>query len=331
MATIPHISKAASLHEKQVRSKSNFAEPSVLHLDRRAYLVGNPIAHSQSPTLHHAIYSSMGKRWGQVLAETDDLAAFMQYLKSDTRSMGSGVTMPFKVAVIPYLDELEAAGQAVGAINTIFYRNGPDGRRRYIGTNTDVIGIRDAFLNNVTGESWRGRPGLVVGGGGTCRAAVYALRDLLGCSTVYIVNRDKAEVDSVIMEYASKGSAQGLIHVATVQEARSLPPPSIAVSAVPDFAPTTTSELTARQILQIFLQRGAAGSPLLEMCYHPSPDTAISTLANNAGWQVVGGIEAMIGQGLAQARLWTGVEIDDHLRQSISQKVKDVQAQRHKL
>lgn len=245
--------------------------------------------------------------------------------------MGTGVTMPFKVAVIPFLDELDPAGQAVGAVNTIYYKTGLDGRRRYVGTNTDVLGIRDAFLNNFTGTSYVGRPGLVIGGGGTCRAAVYALRDLLGCSQVYIVNRDKSEVDDILNEYASKGTAHGLTHVATLEQAETLEAPGIIVSAVPDFAPKTMNEIVARQILQAFLSRGEQTSPLLEMCYHPSPDTAISRLATEAGWQVIGGIEAMIGQGLAQARLWSGLEIDTVLREQVTRRVQEALAQRHKL
>lgn len=306
-----------------------FVPPVTSHLDRCAYLVGNPIAHSQSPALHHAIYSSMGKQWGQVLAETKDLAGFLQYLKSEPKSMGSGVTMPFKVEVIPYLDELTEAGQAVGAVNTIFYRYGPDGQRRYIGTNTDVLGIRYAFVNNVVGTPYAGKPALVVGGGGTCRAAIYALRDLLGCSPIYIVNRDSSEVDAVINEYASKGTAADLVHVATEEQAASVAPPAIAVSAVPDFAPVSSNEKTARRIIEIFLERGETGNPILEMCYHPSPDTAVSRIATVSGWQVIGGIEAMIGQGLAQASLWTGLEIDPVLGEQVSLKVKELQAQRH--
>jgi len=327
MATATQVIEAPMLEY----TPSSFRRPNTSHLDRCAYLVGNPIAHSQSPALHHAIYSSLGQPWGQVLAETDDLAGFIQYLKSDPKSMGSGVTMPFKVAVIPFLDELTEAGRAVGAINTIFHRTSHDGRRQYIGTNTDVLGIRDAFLKNVSGTSYVGKPAVVVGGGGTCRAAVYALRDLLGCSAVYIVNRDKSEVDSVINEYTSRDAAQGLFHVATVEQAEAVPSPGIIVSAVPDFAPKTANEMVARQILETFLRRGDTGSPLLEMCYHPSPNTAVSMLAEAAGWQVIGGIEAMIGQGLAQAGLWSGIEMDDVLRREVSQRVKESLAQKHKL
>ena len=327
MATSTQVMQTTHLSLRQ----PDFQAPITSHLSRCAYLVGNPIAHSQSPTLHHAIYSSMGQQWGQVLAETDDLDGFIRYLRADTKSMGSGVTMPFKVAVIPYLDEIEPAGRAVGAINTIFYRSDAQGRRKFVGTNTDVLGVRDAFLNNAIMKDPSGKVGLVVGGGGTCRAAVYALRDLLRCSEVYIVNRDKSEVDAVISEYAARDDAQGLKHIATVEQAALVQPPSIIVSAVPDFEPRAENEFIAREILSTFLERGESGSPLLEMCYHPSPDTCISRLAAAAKWQVIPGIEAMLGQGLAQAELWTGIKIDDQLRKEVGEKVKEIQAQQHKL
>jgi quinate dehydrogenase len=308
---------------------AQFQPPDTSHLERAAYLVGDPIAHSKSPVLHHAIYSAVGENWGQVLAETKDLGGFLKYMKSNPKSMGSGVTMPYKVAVIPYLDELTEEGKAIGAINTIVFKPGPNGSTIYSGTNTDCIGIRDAFLNNVEGSSYRGKPGLVVGGGGTCRAAVYALRNFLGCSPIYIVNRDKAEVDAVLKECHERGMGENLVHVASTRQAKSLSAPGAVVSAVPDFAPVTENEKTAREILAIFLQ-GQEKGPLLEMCYHPSPDTEISRLAAEAGWQVIGGIEAMIGQGIAQAQLWTGINADEQVRSAVRSEIqKQMLASRH--
>ncbi|KAJ9608142.1 hypothetical protein H2200_007130 [Cladophialophora chaetospira] len=290
-----------------------FIAPETSSLDRVAYLVGYPIAHSKSPFMHHAIYSALGKRWAQLLVETTDLESFLRYLKSDPKCMGSGVTMPFKVAVIPHLDELTDEGRTIGAVNTIVIKTNPDGSRLYSGTNTDCLGIRDAFFSNVEGSPYRGKPGLVVGGGGTCRAAVYALRRFMDCSPVYIINRDAEEVEAVIRECRARGLGQNLIHVSSTDQARKLAAPGAIVSAVPDFSPVTENEKTAREILSIFVNGNERGA-LLEMCYHPSPDTEISRLALQAGWQVIGGIEAMIGQGLAQASLWTGLEIDEEYR-----------------
>ena len=71
--------------------------------------------------------------------------------------------MPHKVAIIPHLDDITPEGRAVGACNTIFKRDG-----KLIGTNTDTIGVREAFVQNVAApdQVYRNRPGLVIGGGG---------------------------------------------------------------------------------------------------------------------------------------------------------------------
>ncbi|KIW17433.1 hypothetical protein PV08_04627 [Exophiala spinifera] len=302
--------------------------PDTSPYDRVAYLVGYPIAHSRSPDLHRAIYSTSGKNWAQLLYESTDLDGFIKYLKNDAKCMGSGVTMPFKVAVIPYLDELTEEGKTIGAINTIFFKTAADGSRIYCGTNTDCLGIRDAFFTNVDNPHYRGKPGLVVGGGGTCRAAIYALQRFLGCSPIYIINRDASEVDSVLQECRRNGTADDLIYVSTTEQARSVPAPAAVVSAIPDFPPVTESEKTVREILEIFLN-GTEKGALLEMCYHPSPDTGVSRLALESGWQLIGGIEAMIGQGVAQAGLWTGLEIDDTLRNVVRRKIQDSMKAQH--
>lgn len=306
-----------------------FVPPSTSHLTRTAYLVGNPISHSSSPFLHRTIYDSLPTpqpTWAQQLAETTDLDSFLDHVKSDPKAMGSGVTMPYKVAVIPHLDQLTPEANAIGAVNTIYFRpTGPNNTRQSHGTNTDCIGIRDAFLFNVPKphvQSYHGKPGLVVGGGGTCRAAIYALQNFLGCDTVYIINRDRSEVDVVVAECAARG-VTNVTHVSTVEQARLLAAPAAIVSAVPDFTPQTTNERTVREILAEFLSRDGPKGALLEMCYHPSPDTQISQLAWRHGWQVVGGIEAMIGQGIAQAMLWTQVEIDESVRDKARRAVRE--------
>ncbi|KPI35163.1 Quinate dehydrogenase [Cyphellophora attinorum] len=310
-----------------------FTPPSVSHVPNVAYLIGHPIAHSSSPALHDSISATSEFPYAQVLVETKDLLSSLRYLRdhpSTPRLLGSGVTMPHKVAVIPHLDDLTDEAKAVGAVNTIFFRRNDikDGPLRFTGHNTDTIGIRDAFRFNVSSEtlnSCRGRPGLIVGGGGTCRAAIYALQQFLGCSKIYIVNRDASEVEAVLKECRARNAAEHLVHVATLDQAEGLEAPGLIVSAVPDFEPKTPEEKTARAILSSFLnqqqQQGLKGG-LVEMCYHPSPDTHISRMAAEAGWKVIGGIEAMIGQGLEQSKLWTGIEVTEKLRDAARKAVR---------
>src|SRR5690349_16873662 len=101
--------------------------------------------------------------------------------------------MPHKVAILPHLDELTEECRDVGACNTIFVKDLPNGRRLFCGTNTDVIGVREAFLKNLASPTQviSDRPAMVIGGGGAARSAVYALRKWLKVRDIYLVNRDK--------------------------------------------------------------------------------------------------------------------------------------------
>jgi quinate dehydrogenase len=225
--------------------------------------------------------------------------------------------MPHKLAIMPYLDDLTPEAKAVGAVNTIFRRDS-----LYIGTNTDTVGVAESFFHNVKDEIFRNRPGMVIGGGGAARAAVYALVRLMKCATVYLVNRDKSEVDAVVDWCKSQGYGDGLVHVSTTSQAEQVDGPGAIVSCVPNFPPKTDVEKEARRITEVFLNKPRKGA-ILEMCYHPVPWTEIAALSEQAGWQVILGTEAVIYQGLEAQRYWTGRQISD----MPVQKVKDVIAQ----
>jgi quinate dehydrogenase len=98
--------------------------------------------------------------------------------------------MPHKVAILKHLDGLTEEGRDVGAVNTLFIREDSTGKRLFMGTNTDVIGIRESFFRNAKPESFQNRPALVIGGGGAARSAVYALRKWMNVGAIYLVSPD---------------------------------------------------------------------------------------------------------------------------------------------
>ncbi|KAF4551739.1 Quinate dehydrogenase-like protein [Elsinoe fawcettii] len=284
--------------------------PSRSHLDRYGFLFGNPISHSLSPLFHNTIYADLGLKWEQFFLESASLPDCLQYLH-DPAFYGASVTMPHKVNIIPHLDELTDEARACGACNTIFLKE-KDGKRVLCGTNTDVIGVRESFLQNVkdAGSVYEGRPGMVVGGGGAARAAVYALWRYLGAKKIYLVNRDAGEVE-VLMQWCQKqGYGEGLVHVKTVEEAEKLESVGAIVACVPDLVPKSEEEITARRILEHFLGREHKGA-ILEMAYHPAPWTNVAQIATDFKWQVILGTEAMIYQGFEQDRYWTGKGLDE--------------------
>jgi quinate dehydrogenase len=214
--------------------------------------------------------------------------------------------MPNKVSIMEHLDQLTDECRDVGACNTVFLREGPDGNRLLCGTNTDVIGVRESFLQNVQDvDVFENKPALVIGSGGAARSAVYALRKWLKATDIYLVNRDASEVDAVVAECTQRGYGQGLVHVTSVAEAEGLEAPGAIVACVPDFPPATEAEKLVRAITRIFLNKERKGA-MLEMCYNPTPFTQLGALAGSCGWQVILGTEALIYQGIEQDKYWTG-------------------------
>lgn len=220
--------------------------------------------------------------------------------------IGSAITMPHKISFMAHVDELTDEAAMIGSINTVFVRRHPEtGERRYIGTNTDCIGVREAFLQKVPGvvAASRGKPALVIGGGGACRGAVYALWRWLGASVIYLANRVQSEVDDVTADFRRVGFPGKLVWVGSVAQARTLETPATIVGTIPDLPPREEGEIVCRQIVEEFLNRPTKGA-MLDMCYHPNPVTALYRLAEAAGWRVVGGTEVMVAQGIAQQILW---------------------------
>jgi quinate dehydrogenase len=271
----------------------------------KTYLFGYPIAHSFSPTLHDTIYTSLGIPWNYDLVESIDKSEFLPKLKADN-CIGSAVTMPHKVAFTSEVDDLTEEGRMIGAINTVFIRLDEKGNKRYIGTNTDCIGIRESFYQNYPDilKTSVGKPALVQGGGGACRSAVYTLHKWLGASKIYLVNRLESEVAAMVEEFAERGFGGELVHVKTLEIAKALEAPTVIVSTVPNFPPKEKGEVLARAIVTEFLKRKEKGH-VLEMCYHPNPITEFYKLAQDNGWEVILGTEPMIHQGIAQDILWT--------------------------
>ncbi|KAI0126312.1 quinate dehydrogenase [Xylariales sp. AK1849] len=279
-------------------------------VEKRGYLFGLKIQASMSPLFHNTIYHELGLRWQQRLFESADISQFLELIR-DPNFYGASVTMPNKVSIMKHLDELTEECREVGACNTIFLRE-RDGKRVFCGTNTDVVGIRESFYQNVANPDaiFHGKPAMVIGGGGAARSAVYALQKWMRATKIYLVNRDSSEVDAVVAECKALGYGDKLVHVATAEQAEALEAPGAIVACVPDFSPKTQEEKVARAVIETILKKERKGA-ILEMCYNPTPYTEIGAIAERERWQVILGTEALIWQGLEQDRYWTGLELKE--------------------
>lgn len=274
-------------------------------------LFGLHLTHSRAPTFHNFMFNKLDLPWTYEIFESDHVPSFQDILSADN-CIGSAVTMPNKVTMTQHVHHIDDGAKIVGAINTIYTRNDADNKSVIVGTNTDTLGIRDSFLLNHPHllQDLTPKAGLVYGGGGACRSAVYALNEYLACDVVYIINRFADEVDQVKTSFQNNGFKGTIVHLATPEQAQAVDPPQLIVLTVPDFEPSTSHEKLAKQTLDVFIQSKQKGI-VLEMCYHPNPITRLYREFEANDWTVISGVEAMIYQGIAQQVLWTGYTIDE--------------------
>lgn len=137
-------------------------------------LIGRRLGHSYSPQIHRALADYDYKLWE---LEPEELETFFR--RQDFT--GVNVTIPYKQAVIPLLDELSETARAIGAVNTVVRRGGT-----LCGDNTDFAGM--AALIRRIGLSLEGKKVLILGTGGTSKTAVAVARSL-GAAEVYRLSR----------------------------------------------------------------------------------------------------------------------------------------------
>ncbi len=164
-------------------------------------LIGEHLGHSFSPEIH----AELGNK-NYVLHEVprDALESFMQ--EADFK--GINVTIPYKEAVMPYLDEIAPEALEIGAVNAVV--KGEDGRLR--GYNTDFYGLRAMSLR--AGLDFKGRKVLVAGAGGAAKTAVAVARSL-GAAEVVCATRTPRNEEQLRLEEVSKGGPWQIIMNAT--------------------------------------------------------------------------------------------------------------------
>ena len=131
-------------------------------------LIGNSLSHSFSPAFFNAYFSQHNIQAGYEILEIDAIEQITPYLTGTYD--GLNVTIPYKEVIIPFLDDLSAEAQVIGAVNTVVFKGG-----KTIGHNTDAHGFQQAIKPFLTFEHERA---LILGTGGSSKAVAYVLKNL---------------------------------------------------------------------------------------------------------------------------------------------------------
>lgn len=269
---------------------------------KKFYLFGKPISASRSPALHNTLFRQTGLPHQYSLFETDNAADVQELIRSPEFG-GASVTIPLKLDVMQLLDDISESAKIIGAVNTIIPVPSEDGLKpRLLGDNTDwrgmVYSLRSAGLVPPTGATPSGA--MVVGSGGTSRAAIYALHSL-GYSPIYVVARNPNAANTLRSSFPSDFKIEQVDEASQVHHL-----PNVIISTVPADKPIERSMLDLIGSVLRQPKHNEGLRVLLEMAYKPRR-TPLMELAENSGWATIPGLEVLASQGYYQFQLWTGI------------------------
>lgn len=248
-------------------------------------LIGHPIGHSLSPLIHRAGYTQLGLDWHYAAMDVleHDLDVVLESIDG-SGLMGVNVTIPYKQAVHDRVDVLTPTAEAVGAVNTVYRKDG-----RLVGDNTDVAGFLQPLLA-MQDVDWSVARALILGAGGAARAVAHALTRELDLKEVAVSARREAtaraipDIDVVPWEDRNRTCVQADLIINTTPVGMA---PHDNASPLPDDFPFRT------------------GQTVYDLIYAPSR-TRLMMAAEAAGCTVIGGLPMLIGQAAEAFRIWTG-------------------------
>ncbi|MEJ2222660.1 MAG: shikimate dehydrogenase [Desulfobacterales bacterium] len=242
-------------------------------------LIGNPVAHSLSPVMHNQAFAASGYN-GVYLAfrVIDPRTAIKGIAALDFK--GVSVTLPHKVAVMDYLDEVDETAARIGAVNTIVNKRG-----RLIGYNTDCPGALEALR---TRTSIKGKSVALIGAGGAARAIGFGL--MAAGARVTILNRTRLSGERLAGDLQAQFLPLGEWAPDRYEVLINTTP--LGMHPETDAAPIPKEELTKKMIV-------------MDIVYNPL-ETRLLKEAAAGGCRTINGLEMFVFQGAKQFELWTG-------------------------
>lgn len=148
-------------------------------------ILGKPVSHSASPQMHNYVIQKLGLNYVYVPIETinNDLSKTIQSLKQ-LNYAGFNVTIPYKEAIIPFLDEIDDYANKLGAVNTVLNKDG-----KLFGYNTDGAGFMMSLAKEAAYDVNHKRV-CIIGAGGAAKSISHALLEK-NILSLAIINRNK--------------------------------------------------------------------------------------------------------------------------------------------
>jgi shikimate dehydrogenase len=264
-------------------------------LDTRTKLcgvIGNPVDHSLSPAIHNAAFRKAGLNFVYLAFPVEAIGDALKGLRALGNSRGFSITIPHKVAALPYLDQVDKTAQQIGAVNTIVVEDG-----RLIGYNTDASGSLRALEQG--GAALLGQRVLLLGSGGAARAIAFALAghaQIAGLTILGIDENERRRLVEDLRNGTTVAVEDGPIQDETLRSW--IPHCRTVIHCTPvGMYPHVEETCVPATIWRSDLT-------VMDIVYNPR-ETRLLKEARAAGCRTIQGIQMFLHQAVLQFELWT--------------------------
>jgi shikimate dehydrogenase len=243
-------------------------------------VLGDPVSHSLGPVMHNTAFLETGFNGAYLAFRVKDIGSAVIGIKA-LGIKGASITIPHKLSVMDFLDELDDSAKKIGAVNTLVNRNGV-----LIGYNSDGIGAVKALSEKT---AIKDKNVVVLGAGGAARAIAFSV--LAEGGRVTIINRTPTKGEKLAEALGADFrpvSELNKIHCHILIN-------TTPVGMLPDVDDMPVRKQDLEQTMVV-----------MDIVYNPLK-TRFLKAAESIGCRIIDGVSMFVYQGAFQFELWTGM------------------------
>jgi shikimate dehydrogenase len=267
-------------------------------------LIGNPVSHSMSPAIHNAAFTALNIDSIYVAFQVEDVKGALAGMRALDNFRGMSVTIPHKIEVMQYVDEIPAVDRHIGSINTVVKEDG-----KLIGFNTDGPGALKALVD--AGVELAGKKVLMLGAGGAARAIAFTLAQKGAIRELVLLDINEAFLNNLAGDLHRGTEAAimpGMLNPTAVEA--HMATADLVVNCTPvGMHPKEDATLVPEQLFR-------PGQVVFDVVYNPL-ETKMLRQAKARGLTVIPGVEMFINQAILQFERFAGTGAPEELMRKV--------------
>jgi shikimate dehydrogenase len=260
---------------------------------RLCAVIGNPVSHSLSPAIHNAAFEELGLDFVYLAFRVEDVKGALAGMRALSNFRGLSVTIPHKLEVMKYVDEIDEVDRSIGSINTVIHHDG-----KLIGKGTDGLGALKALAD--AGVELEGRSVLLLGAGGVARAIGFTLARVAKVSKLTLLDIDEGTLKALAADLRS--GVDATVESSVLNEAslaRAMAQADVIINCTPiGMHPHVNVSLVPMELFR-------SGQTVFDVIYTPLK-TKLLIDAESCGLKTISGVDMFINQAALQFEYFTG-------------------------